>query len=239
MTLWSGDDFASGEPFAAPRAGMKEGSVRASARLLVIAASAALLMASPLAASAAAPEVYVFQGGFTMVDAIFVTTDASGCISTATEVEGINSRAINPGVGPQWALTASVTVLRWTTCGPYQVLLDEGTAGIYAGATLVGAPALTNEALHAMLLMHDTVGGRVSAMWVDLAWTCPKPAIPVPSRFQEHGWQFTTNLHSLTRLNYGCVASGSVHDPWEEFAPSSTTNAFVVSAQSGEVQIHR
>jgi hypothetical protein len=213
--------------------------MRVPVRLLTIAASAAMLMGSPLAASAAAPEVRVFQGGFTMVDAIFVTTDATGCVSTATEVQAINSRAENPGMGPQYALTVSATVERWTLCPEYQLQIDRSTNGIYSGATLVGLPTLTQEALHAKLLMHDAVNNRVSALWIDLDWSCAAPAIPAPSQFRENGWTFTTNYHSLTRLNYGCVASGSVTDPWEEFVLSPTTNAFVVSAQSGEVTIHR
>ena len=213
--------------------------MRAQVRLLTIAASAAMLTASPLAASAAAPEVTVFKSGFTMVDAIFVTTDATGCVSTATEVEAINSRAMNPGVGPQYALTVSATVERWTLCPEYQLLVNRSTAGIYAGATLEGVPTLTREALHARLLMHDSVNDRVSALWIDLDWSCPQPAVPAPSRFQEHGWTFTDSIHSLTRLNYGCVVTGSVADPWEQFVLAPTTNAFVVSAQSGEVMIQR
>jgi hypothetical protein len=201
---------------------------------------AAIVAILPMSAQAASPEVVVFHSGFTMVDATFMTTDATGCVTTRAEVHAIDSRAQHPGGPADYALVVEATVQQWTTCPAYELQFDGVTNGILAGAMLVGPPALTQEALQASLLMTDQVRNRALRLDIDLVWSCPAPAAPSPSTFHEHGSNFTINLAELTRLNYGCVASGTISNSANRILiTGSTTDTFVASGRTAELDIFR
>jgi hypothetical protein len=204
-------------------------------RLLAVASLAFVLMALTLPARAAPAETlhFSFKGQF--AEALFSSTDPSGCVVTEVFVAADDGRVkTGPGM-PEVESVAFIFISQFDVCTQTQLLAADGFAVLAPDAFQIDRQ-LTAATLTATIEVFDFVSGTSFPVEVNVSWTGFGDTFSVKDRFhlKAPGFKVNSRFDGTFR---DATASGTVTDGTTNFTPEPAVFADMGSVKQGEVDI--
>jgi hypothetical protein len=168
-------------------------------------------------------------------NALFSSTDPSGCIVTDVFVFA-GEEVFQSPPGPRSAAPrASLFISQYDFCTGTQLLAADGFA-LLADSDLQVSSKLESATLNATVNVFDFVSGTSFDVFVDLTWTGIGPLSRQNSHSHFHSPGCTFNNHSNGTFR-SAEASGSVSDGATNFTPEPSLGIDIFSVKGGSVTI--
>jgi hypothetical protein len=195
----------------------------------LLAAFALVLTAFSQPTGASAADVVHFRGRG--VDAVFSSTDSSGCISTDVNMfAGDLLSDTSPGQASPGII---MVIFQYDQCTNTQLLAASTNAPL-SKTDLKITGNLNASTLHATVSVFDEVSGTSFDVTVDLTWTGTSSVY----RQNFHSNSRLGDCHSVLRSNGAfrfAEASGTVTDGTTNFTPEPSVEGHIASTNLGSV----
>jgi hypothetical protein len=203
-------------------------------RLLLAVSLALVLMALALPARAAGAETQHFSLNGLFADAIFSSTDPSGCVSTVVDLLASDG-STKSGSGRPEATTTLIIVSQADLCTQTELIAASGRAVLAPGQLQIDNQ-LTAASLTATIEVFDFVSGASFPLNINVNWTGVGETESTKSRVHQTFPGFKV-LKRLDRTFRHATASGTVSDGTTNFTPEPTTEAELASLRQGDLDI--
>jgi len=204
-------------------------------RLLLSVVMLLSMLVTALPAHAAGAETLHFSFKGQEAEAVFISTDPSGCVETFVDVFAVDGRTkFGPGQ-PTAESVAFLFISEFDVCNDVQLVAADGFAILTPDQFQIDKQ-ITAATLNATIEVFDFVSNTTFPVDVSISWVGEGPTTSVKDHFQVKAPGFKVNSRANGTFR-DATASGTVSDGTTNFTPEPAVFAELASIKQGEVAI--